>query len=159
MAVAPAKIGSGDASDALLAQASRNMRERKTHHEHGGFDAAGKGVIAPGDASRHLDVDALIVRRVARDEFADQAQPVAFAARIGHPDGTQAARQACQMCIGAKHTTAIHRNDLVDSIAKNEAPIQYRHLALQKGLELAVEVALGIRRQGAFSLHRFISFH
>ena len=52
-----------------------------------------KRVVALRHAARHLEIDALVGERLARDELADQRVPLRVGVRIGEADAVEAALQ------------------------------------------------------------------
>ena len=52
-----------------------------------------KRVVALRDAARDLEVDALVVERLPRDELADDRRPLRLGVRIGEADAVEAVLQ------------------------------------------------------------------
>ena len=77
VAALPAVVVGGDDGDAVLDLLARRRRQRVAHHEHGRRHALRKRVVALRHAARDLEVDALVVERLARDELADDRRPIA----------------------------------------------------------------------------------
>ena len=62
-----------------------------------GATPCGKRVVALRHAARHLEVDALVVERLLRDQLRDDRRPFGGRMRIGEADAVEAALQAGKM--------------------------------------------------------------
>ena len=86
-------------------------------------------MIAFCDATRHLYVHQLAWPRVTFDHGSGQVEPLVEPEWIGDPNPVEAALQPDEMLTGAKWRThaveRVDRNDLVNTVAKNEAAIEH----------------------------------
>ena len=140
IAAPPAIVLGGHGGDAALDLLGRGRRERIAHHEHRRRDALRKRVIALGHAARHLQVDALIGERLARDQLADDRRPFRRRMRVRQADAVEAALQAREVLRHPERCALIDRDQLVDAVAVDEAAVQHRNLRVGEGEKLPVEV-------------------
>ncbi len=91
VAAPPAVVLGGDHRHALLDLLGRRRRQRIAHHEHGLRDVFRERVVALGHAARHLQVDALMVEGLPRDQLADERLPLRVGVRVRQADAVEAA--------------------------------------------------------------------
>mgnify|MGYP003694379249 CR=1 FL=1 len=60
-------------------------------------------------AARNLEIDALVVERLARDDFADDRRPFGVRVRIREADAVEAVLEAREMLRQAERLPAIDR--------------------------------------------------
>ena len=89
-------------------------------------------MVALGDAARDLEVDALVVERLPRDQVADERLPLRVGVRIGEADAVEAALQAREMLRQPERLAAVHGHQLVDAVAVDEAAVEHRDLRVAR---------------------------
>jgi len=87
-------------------------------------------VIALCHASGHLEVDALLVEGLARDQFGDDRAPLGLRMRIDQTDAVEAALEAREVLRQSERLAMIDRDDLVDTVAVDEAAVEHGHLGV-----------------------------
>ena len=97
-------------------------------------------MVALGHAARDLEVDALVVERLPRDEVADDRLPLRVGVRIREADAVEAALQARQVMRQAERLAAVDGHELVHAVAVDEAAVEHRDVRVGERQELAVEV-------------------
>jgi hypothetical protein len=104
-----------------------------------GCASRGKGVVAPGDATRHLEVDALVVVGLRVDQLIDDLAPALARIWIADLHLAETALQAGEVLVEAESDARVHRHELVDAVAEDEAAVEHRHLRFLERHQLAVE--------------------
>src|SRR5690606_23413352 len=140
VAVQPALVGQRDGGYALLALRVRRGDEFARHREYRRHHVGRwKGVVAPGDAARDLQVDELVGPRVARDEIVDDLRPARLVVRIADRDRGEASLQACEVLRPAELAAPVDRNDFVDAVTEHEAAIEHGNPRLLERHPFAVQ--------------------
>src|SRR4051794_4713292 len=139
VAAQPAVVARGDRAGAALHLHARRRHERIGHHEDGRLSVLRKGVVALGDAARHLEVDALVLEWLALDQAGDDAAPLLARVRVADADGAEAALEAVQMLFQPGGHLGVDRDYLVHPVAEDESAVEHRHLGLGERHEAAVQ--------------------
>ena len=101
-----------------------------------GGNACRKRVVALRHAARDLEIDALVVERLARDELADDRRPFGVRVRIREADAVEAVLQPGKVLRQAERLPAVHRDELVDAVAVDEAAVEDGDLGVFDGKKL-----------------------
>ena len=95
---------------------------------------------ALGNAASDLQIQRLVVARIASDDVVDKFAPLRIRQRIPEPDAGQAVLQAFEVFGQPERVARIDRNHLIHAVAENEAAIEHRDACFFKRHEFAVEV-------------------
>jgi hypothetical protein len=140
VAAPPAVVLGGDHCNAALDLLGRRRGERVAHHEYGGRDTFRKRVVALRHTARQLQIDALVVVWLARDQFRDDRRPFARGVRVRETDPVEAALQAGEMLRQAERLAAIDGDEFVDAVAEDESAVEHGNLRVLDGEKRAVQV-------------------
>src|SRR3954471_3187539 len=139
VAAQPAIVARSDHARAALHLHARRRHQRIRHHEDGWLRVLRKGVIALGNAARHLEVDALVLEWLALDQAGDRAAPLLARVRVADADSAQAALKATEVLFQPEGHLGIDRDHLVHPVAEDESAVEHRHLGLGERHETAVQ--------------------
>ena len=82
-----------------------------------------ESMVALCHAARDVQVDVLVLRLVALDEFAHAFFPFIVRVRVGDAYAIKAALQAHQVLVQPERAARVHRDDFVDAVAENEPAV------------------------------------
>ena len=110
-----------------------------------------EGVVPPGrDAAGYLQIDALIAAIVKLDQPLQHGFPAGGRQRVVEADGIQTVLQPVQVRREPEQPATVDGDDLVDTIAKQEAAIHDRDMGLLQRQKGAVEIC-GRHRDGVIN--------
>src|SRR5256885_4465744 len=135
----PPVVARRDGGRAALHLRARRRHERVRHHEHRRLRILRKSVVALGDAARDLEVHALVFKRLARDQAADERSPLLARVGVADADRAKAALQPVEMLFEPEGHLGVHRHHFIDAVAEDETAVEHRHLGLGKRHEAAVQ--------------------
>ena len=96
-------------------------------------------MVALGDAARHLEVDALVLERLALDQAGDDAAPLLARVGVADADSAEAALEPAEVLFQPEGHLGIDRDYLVHPVAEDESAVEHRHLGLGERHETAVQ--------------------
>src|ERR671937_2702304 len=139
VATQPPVILRRDGGGAALHLRGSRRHERIGHHEHRGLGVLRERVVALRHAARHLEVNRLVLERLAFDQAADVGAPLLARVWVADADGAETALEAREVLFQPERHLRISRHDLVDPIAEDEATVEDRDFRLREGHEYPVQ--------------------
>ena len=139
VAMQPAVVNGGDSRRTAFYQLSRRIDERTGHDEHRGRGVFRECVVAFGNAARHLEIYALVLEGLLCDQLQDDVAPFGAVVGIADPDRGEAALQARQVLVHPERHARIHRHQLINTVAEDEAAVEHRNARLLDRHELSIQ--------------------